>query len=288
MAEQQAPADRGEFALDKRRLRAHFARAAGTYDGAAVLQREVADRMLTRLDVVKQIPETILDAGCGTGYCTRALARRYRRARIVGLDLAAPMAAHARRAAGWFARPRFVCGDIEALPLPAASFDLIVSNLTLQWCDLGRSLGELRRVLRPGGLLMFTSFGPDTLSELRAAWRTTDAGVHVHAFLDMHDIGDALLHAGFADPVMDVDRLTMTYPGVEQVLHDLKALGASNAARGRARALTGKSRYARFKAAYEALARDGRIPVTYEVVYGHAWAPETARAAPITLVRRPR
>jgi len=288
MAESRPEAKPAEFALDKRRLRAHFARAADTYDRAAVLQREIADRMLARLDVVKQIPETVLDAGCGTGYCTRALARRYPRARLVGLDLAAPMAARARRAAGWFARPRFVCGDIEALPLPDAAIDLVASNLTLQWCDLARSLRELRRVLRPGGLLMFTSFGPDTLSELRTAWRTADAGVHVHAFLDMHDIGDALLHAGFADPVMDVDRLTMTYPNVEQVLQDLKALGASNAAYGRARALTGKARYARFKAAYEALARDGRIPATYEVVYGHAWAPETARAAPVTFVRRPR
>lgn len=288
MAKNPPRTDPESFALDKRRLRTHFARAAGTYDGAAVLQREIADRMLDRLDVVKQVPQAVLDAGCGTGYCARALARRYRDARVIGLDLAGPMAARAKRGAGWFARTRFVCGDIEALPLSSASLDLIVSNLTLQWCDLDRSLAELVRVLRPGGLLMFTSFGPDTLNELRSAWRTTDEAVHVHAFIDMHDIGDALMRAGFADPVMDVDRLTLTYANVEQVLRELKAIGASNAARGRGRALTGKARYAQFKDAYQALARDGRIPATYEVVYGHAWAPEAARATPVSFVRRPR
>lgn len=288
MPDRQPQSDTEVFALDKRRLRAHFGRAVATYDAAAVLQREIADRMLTRLDVVKQIPAIVLDAGCGTGYCAQALARRYRGARIVGMDLAAPMAARARRAAGWFARSRYVCGDIEAMPLPEASVDLIVSNLTLQWCDLSRALAELRRVLRPGGLLMFTSFGPDTLDELRRAWHAADAGVHVHAFIDMHDIGDALMRAGFADPVMDVDRLTLTYANVEQVLRELKAIGASNAARGRGRALTGKARYAQFKDAYQALARDGRIPATYEVVYGHAWAPEAARATPVSFVRRPR
>lgn len=276
--------DADGFTLDKRRLRTHFARAAATYDNAAVLQREIADRMLARLDVVKQMPQTILDAGCGTGYCTRALTKRYRHARVTGLDLAWPMTARAKRAAGWFARARFVCGDIEALPLPSASLDLIASNLTLQWCDLDVSLAELRRVLRPGGLLMFTSFGPDTLKELRAAWQAADADVHVHAFIDMHDIGDALMRAGFADPVMDVDRLTLTYASVEHMLRDLKELGASNAARGRARALTGKSRYARFKAAYQVLAHDGRIPATYEVVYGHAWVADETR--PISFHRR--
>ena len=285
MAESPPPGEEG-FVLDKHRLLAHFARAAGTYDGAAVLQREIADRMLARLDLVKPVPGVVLDAGCGTGYCARALARRYRGARILGLDLAAPMAARARRAAGWFARPRFVCGDIERLPLPAAGLDLVVSNLTLQWCNLDRALTELRRVLRPGGLLMFTSFGPDTLGELRSAWRAADPGLHVHAFVDMHDVGDALLRNGFADPVMDVDRVTMTYANVEQLLRDLKALGATNAARGRARALTGKSRYARFKSAYQALARDGRVPATYEVVYGHAWVPEATQSVTFTRRRR--
>lgn len=287
MTDRQMPSD-DDFGLDKRRLRKHFARAADSYDGVAVLQREIADRMIERLDVIKQVPNVVLDAGCGTGYCVLAVARRYRGARLIALDLAAPMVARARRTAGWFARPRFICGDIEALPLAAGSVDLIVSNLALQWCDLARSLGELRRVLRPGGLLMFSSFGPDTLKELRAAWATTDADVHVHAFIDMHDIGDALMRAGFADPVMDVDRMMLTYTSVEQMLRDLKALGASNAAHGQARGLTGKARYARFKAAYQALAHAGRIPATYEVVYGHAWVPDPTPSAPIMFVSRTR
>lgn len=262
------------YRLDKRRLRAHFARAARTYDAAAVLQREVADRTLARLDAVRLRPQTILDAGSGTGYAVRALARRYRGAWVAGIDIAHPMLREARRRAGWFRSRPYACGDIEALPFPAGRFDLIFSNLALQWCEPERALRELLRVLRPGGLLMFTTFGPDTLRELRAAWRAADAGaVHVHAFYDMHDLGDALLRVGFAEPVMDVERFTLTYPDVAGVLRDLHGIGAHNAARGARRALTGKQRFARFRQAYEQQARDGRIPATYEVVYGHAWAP---------------
>lgn len=265
------------FALDKRRLRRQFTRAAATYDAVAVLQREIADRLLERLDVMKHDPRAILDAGCGTGYCTRALARRYRGARIYGLDLAWTMARRARRASGWFGPRRYLCGDIEALPFAPASVDLLVSNLTLQWCTPDLAFAEFIRVLRPGGLLMFTSFGPDTLRELRAAWRAADSGLHVHAFLDMHDVGDALVRAGFAGSVMDVENMTVTYAGVHPLLRDLKDIGARNAAFGRARGLTGKRRFARFESAYQAMARDGRIPATYEVVYGHAWAPSEVR-----------
>jgi len=266
------------FALDKAQVRATFERAAQSYDAVAVLQREVADRMIERLELVKFRPETILDAGCGTGYGARALARRYPHARIVGLDIAAAMAARAREKSGWWnrlarRRQRFVCGDAERLPLADGSVDMVVSNLTLQWCRPEQTFAEFRRVLRPGGLLMFTTFGPDTLKELRAAWGAADASVHVHAFLDMHDLGDMLVRALLADPVMDVERLTLTYKDALEVLRDLKQLGAHNVAQARARGLTGKERFARFKVAYEALAIDGRIPATYEVVYGHAWAP---------------
>jgi malonyl-CoA O-methyltransferase len=169
---------------------------------------------------------------------------------------------------------QFVCGDIERLPIATGSVDLAVSNLALQWCDPLAAFTEFRRVLAPGGLLVFTTFGPDTLKELRAAWQAADAGPHVHGFLDMHDLGDLLVHAGFADPVLDVDRLTLTYGEVLDVLRDLKALGAHNAAASRTRGLTGKQRFARFRAAYEARRRDGMIPATYEVVYGHAWVSE--------------
>lgn len=265
--------------LDKRRLRQSFAQAADTYDAAAVLQREIADRLLARLEVVRLQPQVILDIGCGTGYDLRQLSKRYPRAQVLGLDIAESMTRRARRRLGRWrrisGRSMFACGDAERLPFGTASMDMVVSNLALQWCDPRIVFAEARRVLRPGGLLMFTTFGPDTLRELRAAWRAADNAAHVHAFIDMHDLGDMLIHAGFADPVMDMEAFTLTYADVRGVMRDIKQLGAHNVAVSRARGLTGKVRFARFRAAYEALAQDGKIPATYEAVYGHAWAPET-------------
>lgn len=267
------------WALDKRRLRKSFTRAADTYDASAVLQREIADRLLQRLDLVRMQPRLILDIGCGTGYDLKRLSRRYPKSWVLGLDIAEVMAQRARRRSGlwrrWTGRSTFVCGDAEHLPVATASADMMVSNLSLQWCEPPRVFDEARRVLRPGGLLMFTTFGPDTLRELRAAWHTADNETHVHSFIDMHHLGDMLMHAGFADPVMDMESFTLIYEDVVGVMRDIKHLGAHNAATSRARGLTGKGRFARFRSAYEALARDGKIPATYEAVYGHAWVPET-------------
>lgn len=270
--------------LDKARARAAFERAAATYDHAAVLQREVAERLLERLDLIRLRPARIVDVGCGTGYCTRALARRYRDAAVVGIDIAQAMLRRARGGGPWWQRvlgrrTRYACGDAESLPVADAAADMIISNLMLQWCDPARVFAEFRRVLRPGGVLMFTSFGPDTLTELRAAWRAADAGVHVHAFLDMHDLGDALVQSGLAEPVMDVERITLTYADALEVMRDLKHIGAHNTAHGRARGLTGKRQLARVRDAYAARGRDGRVPATFEVVYGHAWA--SPQAAPV-------
>ena len=270
------------LALDKRRMRESFEHATDTYDAVAVLQREIADRLLARLEVVRLQPKVILDIGCGTGYDARKLMKRYPRARVLGLDIVEAMANRARRNAGLWrrltGRGGFVCGDAERLPLAPASVDMVVSNLALQWCDPHTVFAEARRVLRPGGLLMFTTFGPDTLRELRDAWRVVDDAPHVHAFIDMHDIGDMLIHAGFADPVMDMEPFTLTYASVLEVMRDIKQLGAHNVALNRTRGLTGKARFARFRAAYESLARNGKIPATYEAVYGHAWVPETGAA----------
>lgn len=267
--------------LDRRAVRDSFARAAAGYDAAAVLQREIADRLLERLEYVRLQPARLLDLGCGTGYATRLLARRYRQAQIVGLDLAQPMTRAAQRHTAprlpfglgrYLNRTHFVTADAETLPLGDQSLDLIVSSLALQWCDPERVFAECRRVLRPGGLFLFTTFGPDTLRELRAAWRAVDARVHVHDFIDMHDLGDALVRARFADPVMDVERLTLTYEDTGGLLRDLKAIGAHNSAAGRTQTLTGKGQFVRFRQAYEAYRRaDGRLPASYEVVYGHAW-----------------
>lgn len=260
-------------ALDKRRVRARFEAAAGSYDTAAVLQRTVADRLVERLDVVRKRPASILDAGCGTGYCTRALARRYPRARVVGADLAWRMASIARRGAGWLARSRFVTADAEGLPFADAAFELVLSNFMLPWCRPATVFAEMLRVLQPDGLFVFTTLGPDTLQELRGAWQHADPGAEEHAFLDMHDVGDALVRAGFIEPVMDVERITLTYPDLRALFDDLKALGARGVTARNARGLIGKERFARFRDAYEAMRRDGRLPATCEVVYGHAWAP---------------
>lgn len=268
------------FTLDRRAARAAVERAADGYDAAAAVAREIADRMLTRLDLVKLAPATVLDAGCGTGYCARVLAQRYRGARVIGLDIAGPMLRYARRNSGWLGPRRYVTGDIQKMPLPTGSIDLVVSNLALPWCDVTTAFAESLRVLRPGGLFMFTMLGPDTLHELRAAWNGLDAHTHVHGFFDMHDLGDALVRAGYGDPVMDVERLTLTYPSVRALLHELQALGVHNVTHGRARGLTGRHRFARFIAAYEAQARNDRIPASVEVVYGHAWGRAQAPRAP--------
>jgi malonyl-CoA O-methyltransferase len=260
--------------LDKRQTRRAFSRAADNYDEVAVLQREIGDRMLERLDYVRLAPRVILDAGCGTGVVVDHLARRYRKAQIIALDFALPLLRHARRRGTWRRKPACVCGDIEHLPLPDRSVDLVFSNAVLQWsADLARVLAEFLRVLKPGGLFMFSTFGPDTLKELRAAWAEADGHSHVSPFVDMHDIGDLLVHTRFADPVMDAEWLTLTYAAVDDLMRDLKVLGAGNATTERPRGMTGRGRMAAMRSAYEGFRSHGRLPATYEVIYGQAWAP---------------
>lgn len=273
-----SPADK-IMALDREAVRRSFEEAVTTYDEAAVLQRQVADELIDRLSLIHHQPESILDLGCGTGYCTRALAGQYKSARITGLDLAHGMAAHARKRSGWLARhkQRYLSGDAERLPFANDTFDLVVSSLTLQWCDPDLAFPELARVLRPGGVLMYSSFGPDTLQELRQAWSEVDYGVHVHDFLDMHDLGDAMLRAGLADPVVDMDKAVMTYADVRSLLKDLKAIGAHNAADRRPRGLTGRGHFERLERAYSSFSDvNGRLPATYEIIYGHAMLARTA------------
>ncbi len=261
------------FSLDRAAARRAFSRAAGTYDQAAVLHREVAARLMERLECIRLDPRRVLDAGCGTGAALPALAGRYRRAQVLGLDFALPMLAAARRRRRWRRSFRLLGGDLHALPLAAGTVDLVFSNLALQWCDPAAVFAEFRRLLAPGGLLMFTTFGPDTLKELRAAWAAVDPAPRVHEFEDMHNLGDMLLAAGFGDPVMDVEYFTLTYRRLEDLVADLRGLGARNAAAARPRGLTGRGRLAALRAACEAYRdADGRLAVTYEVVYGHAWA----------------
>jgi malonyl-CoA O-methyltransferase len=280
--------------LDRVSVRRAFERAAGSYDSAAVLHREVGQRMAERLGIVRLDPAAILDAGCGTGEALGELRARYPRARLVGLDLAYPMLQAARRRdllaradtrplvrrlLGTFTaevrQPALVCADVCRLPLGARSVDLIWSNLTLQWVDeLPLALAEFHRVLNIAGLFTFTTFGPDTLGELRRAFAAADASSHVNGFLDMHDVGDMLVQAGFADPVMDMEMITMTYADAGSLMRDLKAIGAQNARVDRRRSLTGRDRWQRMLAALEDFRRDGRLQASFEVVYGHAWKAE--------------
>jgi malonyl-CoA O-methyltransferase len=293
------PASGDPYELDPRRIRRAFERAAATYDASAVLQREVGLRMAERLALVKLKPAAILDAGCGTGDALSELSTRYPEAFMLGLDIAYAMlqtarersvaASAAKRShfARWFGAglksdgaPALVCGDVSRLPLAAGSVDLVWSNLTLQWINgAAVAFGEFHRVLRSGGLLLFTTFGPDTLKELRRAFAGADQATHVSRFVDMHDLGDQLGEAGFADPVMDTETITLTYDDATVMMRELKAIGAHNATRGRPRGLTGRARWQRVLAALETFRCDGRLPATYEVVYGHAWKPEPRVAA---------
>jgi len=268
------------FDIDRGRVRRSFARAARGYDQAAVLQARVRDELLQRLDVVRLEPAVVLDLGAGTGHASLALKRRFRTSQVVAFDLAEGMLREAGRRQTLLRRFRRVCGHAAALPLRDASVDLVFSNLMLHWCtDPDSVFRECRRVLRPGGLLTFTTFGPDTLIELRRAWAAADRHTHVNRFIDMHDLGDALLRAGLVEPVMDVERYTLTYAEVRDLMRDLKAIGAHNANAGRLRGLTGKGALARMTAAYETFRRDGRLPATHEVVFGQAWVPVEAPRA---------
>lgn len=269
---------RGGFEIDKRKVRTAFDAAAGDYARHAVLQQEVRRRLLERLDVIRIDPRRVIDLGCGPGDALRPLAQRYRKARVLGLDLSPAMAARARTQGRWPRRPWAICADMEVLPFADRSFDLAVSVAALQWVnDLDRVFTEVRRTLAPCGLWLFSTFGPDTLRELRAAFAAVDGGAspHVNAFIDMHDIGDALVRTGFADPVMDQETLTLTYPDFGSLLRDLRNIGVRNALAGRARGLFGPRRLQAVEAAYRSgFAQEGRLPATWEVVYGHAWVPD--------------
>lgn len=264
---------------ERRAVRRGFERIAAGYAQASFLDREIARRMGERLDYVKLAPRRILDLGCGPGADTAALASRYPQARLVGCDLSFAMLAGQRDRRPWIRRVlargehrQLVCADAERLPLAGGTVSLVWSNLLGHWlADPLPMFREVLRVMEVGGLYMFSMLGPDTLRELRRAFAAADAHPHVHGFIDMHDVGDMLVAAGFAEPVMDMETLALTYPGMGEALRELRAAGPRNAAAGRHRGLTGKRAWQRMLDAYEAMRRDARLPASIEVVYGHAW-----------------
>jgi len=276
------------FSLDPAQVRRAFERAAAAGGDAAVLQREVERRMFERLDYIRLRPHRVLDSGCGVGHGLKLLRRRYPEADFLGVDFAPGVLGEAKREESLFERARrlvrrlvsgsgrsYLCADFARLPLRAASVDMVWSNLALAWAgDPLAALREVHRVLVAGGLLMFSSYGPDTLKELKAAFGAGSAARHVHSFIDMHDLGDMLVASGFAAPVMDMEVITLTYSEVPALLRDLKASGETCAARDRQRGLMGRRAWERMLASYERERKEGRLPATIEVIYGHAWKSE--------------
>lgn len=263
------------FSLPRAAVARAFDRASARYEDAARLQRAVREELLSRLAELAPPPrDVVLDMGAGTGAATAELRARYRGARVIALDIAFGMLRQARRYLRPWRRFERIAGDAASLPFADASIDVVFSSLMLQWFDdPAQVFAEVARVLRPGGLLVFASFGPDTLRELRSAWDVADpGGVHVNRFIDMHDLGSALQRTGFVEPVLDVDRHRVHYPDVRALLRELKTIGAHNVNAGRARALTGRRRFEAMLADYERLRTPHGLPATWEVVYGAAWA----------------
>jgi malonyl-CoA O-methyltransferase len=292
------------FSIDRRAVIRAFNRAAPNYEATAKLQRQVRADLLDRLQFFPLKPAQVLDLGAATCQSTRQLHQRFPRAQVLALDIAEAML-HAAPEARWpwqrtgFAR---VCADATALPLRPQSVDLIFSNLMLHWCDQPQQLfGEFVRVLKPGGLLLFSTFGPDTLGELRAAWAAADDQSHVSLFADMHELGNGLMQAGLAEPVLDVEHHRLHYADARALMHELKLLGAHNAAHDRARGLTGRGRLDRMRSAYESLREQKGLPATFQVISGAAFADDGTShagrhstraggefAIPVTSIRVPR
>lgn len=262
--------------MNKLDIARSFSLAAKTYDQHAFVQQEIGNRLLERLDYLKQKPEIILDVGAGTGRHTRDLQQKFPQSTIIGIDIAHGMAQFAKSKQSWqFWKnaPQYLCADAENLPFANSSVDLIFSNFTLQWCtNLQRAFAEFKRILKPNGLIFFSTLGPQTLHELKASFATVDSYTHVNEFIDMHDIGDHLLNLRFNDPVIDMEMITIYYKSVKSLLKDLKGTGAHNVNKQRPAGCLSKQHYLQMIQAYQTFQHaNGLIPASYEVIYGHAW-----------------
>jgi malonyl-CoA O-methyltransferase len=271
---------RAEFALPEvAATRRAFDRAAASFAAARFIHDETRERLLERLDFMRVQPGTVVDLGCATGAGARRLQARYPGARVLALDSSTLMLQAALRETPQAGSVRAVAADAERLPLKHGSVDLIFANMLLPWTRPQSVFGEAARVLNEGGLLLFATLGPDSLEQVRRAWASVDDGVHVHAFFDMHDLGDLAVASGLADPVLDVDRMELTYKDVDSMVRDLRACGAINVAAGRRRSLTGTGRWAGFDRALTSAKRGGRFSLTLELILGQAWGTGRARAA---------
>lgn len=281
---------------ERRAARRAFERAGPGFDTAGVVHEEARQRLLERLAYVRLDPDLIVDLGCATGAAAGPLAAAYPRARIAGIDASAGML-HAARRRRADSPLNWLQADAERLPLPDRKAGLVFANMLLPWCRPEPLFGEVARILEPSGLFLFSTLGPDSLEQLRRAWTAVDDAVHVHAFMDMHDLGDLAVRAGLEEPVLAVERLSLSYASVADCVRDLRACGGINVAAGRRRSLTGPRRWESFEQALLAQRRQGRFAVTIELVLGHAWGgrgrPETAggpfeHAVPVDRIRRKR
>ena len=261
--------------FDRRQLRRAFGRAAPNYAAVAALQREVEARLLEQLDDMQdRVPQRVLDLGSGPGRAAGAMKKRWPKAEVIALDAALPMLREVPKHTRFWRPVRRVCADVSQLPFADQCTDVIFSSLCLQWLDdLPAVLSEFRRVLRPEGLLVFSTFGPDTLLELREAYQSAGEVPPLSPFAAIQQVGDALMAAGFKNPVLERDRFTLTYPDVRGLMHELRAIGAGDARSDRRRGLGGRARLQKVTAAYEPLRRDGVLPSTWEVITAQAWGP---------------
>jgi len=249
-----------------------FDRAAAKFDDADFVHAVTRDGLLHRLEPMLVEPGIVIDLGSATGAACRHLSRRFGRSRVVAIDLSLFMLRQLRHRQSRFSKTAAVQANATALPLKDQSVAVIFANLLLPWIDDPAALfREVARVLKKGGLLLFSTLGPDSLLELRKAWESVDTAAHVNRFLDMHDIGDAAVHAGLRDPVLDVDRLTVTYADPAAVFRDLTAAGARNCLRQRPRSLVGKAQFASMKKALADASNGDVIRLELELVYGHCW-----------------
>ena len=262
---------------DRRAALIRLRRASATFDDADAVHSEARARLLARLPLFKLDPRRIVDLGAATGKASPELAALYPDARILAMDLCRHMASRSMDRCRRHDRVSAITGDAERMPLRDGSIDLVFANLLLPWCDPGEVLGEAARVLRDGGLLLFTTVGPDTLGEVREAWSDVDDGLHVHGFADMHDLGDLASRSGLAEPVLDIDRLTVTYPDVGGLVSDLRACGATNVAHGRRSRLTGRARWNAFRERLESQGSGAGLSISVELIFGQAWG--TRRSA---------
>jgi len=258
--------------FNTKHIRQRFERAADRFDEADFVHATTREGLLSRLDPLLIEAKLVLDLGAATGAANRSLAKHFRAAHVISVDLAYNMLIKARAKTSWLSKTSFAQADARALPFPNASIDVIFSNLLLPWLsEPDLVFSEIARVLRKGGVFAFATLGPDSLQEIARAWSQVDDGVHVHPFPDMHNLGDGLVNAGLSDPVLDVDRLSVSYTNTDRLFADLSATGARNALRDRSRGLTGRQRFSSMVTALNAAAGGDNIALDLELVYGHCW-----------------